>query len=307
MPTSDPRAQGQDALHRVRALLPTAPVTRFAPAPTGWLHLGHLVNAVWVWGIARAVGGRVLLRIEDHDGTRCRPEYVAGVHEDLDWLGLEPDDVVAPQSAREDAYRAGLDRLRSLGLAFGCRCSRREIAALAGDAPDLETPYPGTCRALGLPLGAGLGVRIRVEPGAERFDDLRLGREEQDPAVQCGDLLARDRGGHWTYQYCVVVDDRDQGVDLVIRGVDLLSSTGRQLRLARMLDRPVPPRFLHHPLIRHPGGTKLSKANRDTGLRDLRAAGHAPAALLGQAAALSGLLDRPRPLPAGELASLFTG
>lgn len=310
MPTPNPRAQGRELLDRVRAGAGPGPLTRFAPAPTGWLHLGHLVNAVWVWGIARALGGRVLLRVEDHDRTRCRPEFAAGLIEDLDWLGLEPDagmDPVLRQSERGTAYEAELRGLEARGLAYGCRCSRKEIAAAAGDAPDVETPYPGTCRALGLPATAGLGVRVPMDAGVETFEDLRLGPQAQEPARQCGDLLARDRLGNWTYQFCVVVDDRDQGVDLVIRGEDLLGSTGRQLRLARMLGRDVPPCYLHHPLVHRPDGSKLSKANRDTGLRDLRAAGHSPESLLGEAAALSGLLERPRPLRAEDLAGLFAG
>lgn len=310
MPTPNPRAQGREVLARVRAGAGPGPLTRFAPAPTGWLHLGHLVNAVWVWGLARALDGRVLLRVEDHDRTRCRPEFEAGLIEDLEWLGLEPDAGMHPvlrQSERCAAYESELRGLEARGLAYGCRCSRKDIAAAVGDAPDVESPYPGTCRPLGLPVAAGLGVRVLMEPGVEAFEDLRLGPQAQEPARQCGDLQARDRLGHWTYQFGVVVDDRDQGVDLVIRGEDLLGSTGRQLRLARLLGRDAPPRFLHHPLIHRPDGSKLSKANRDTGLRDLRAAGHLPDTLLGEAAARSGLLDRPRPLRASDLASLFAG
>src|SRR5690606_35193200 len=255
MPTPNPRAQGRAILERVRAGVAPGPLTRFAPAPTGWLHLGHLVNAVWVWGVARALDGRVLLRVEDHDRTRCRPEFEAGLLEDLAWLGLEPDagiDPVLRQSDRGAAYEAELRGLEARGLAYGCRCSRKDIAAAAGDAPDVETPYPGTCRGLGLPVAAGIGARVPMDAGVESFEDLRLGPQAQEPARQCGDLLARDRLGNWTYQFCVVVDDRDQGVDLVIRGEDLLGSTGRQLRLARMLGRDVPPRFLHHPLVHRP-------------------------------------------------------
>ena len=307
----------REILHALRQRLSGPPLTRFAPAPTGHLHLGHLVNAVWVWGIARALRGRVILRIEDHDRIRSRPEYEAAILEDLEWLGLEPDLGTVPQlrhgpspyrqSNREGRYAVELQRLVERGLAYGCRCSRQGIAAAAGDAPGQETPYPGTCRALRLPPGPGLGTRIIMEPGMETFDDVRLCRQAQDPWRQCGDLLARDRNGNWTYQFCVTVDDRDQGVDLVIRGEDLLDSTGRQIRLGRLLERHTPPVFLHHPLLRHPDGIKLSKANRDTGLRELRGAGLSRAMLLGDAAYRSGLLERPRPVQPPELASLFTG
>lgn len=275
------------------------------------------MNAVWVWGITRALGGRVILRVEDHDRTRSRPEYEAALLDDLEWLGLEPDlGTIAQlrhgaspyrQSNREARYTVELRRLVERGFAYGCRCTRRTIAAVAGDAPDRETAYPGTCRGLGLEPGPGLGARVLMEPGVEAFDDARLGRQAQDPWRQCGDLLARDRTGNWTYQFCVTVDDRDQGVDLVIRGEDLLDSTGRQIRLARLLERYTPPVFLHHPLIRRADGTKLSKANRDTGIRELREAGVSAAMLLGDAASRSGLLERPRPIRPSDLASLFIG
>jgi glutamyl/glutaminyl-tRNA synthetase len=146
---------------------------------------------------------------------------------------------------------------------------------------------------------------VVLQPGVERFSDANLGGQEQEPALQCGDLLLRDRLGNWTYQFAVTVDDWGQGVDLVIRGEDLLGSTGRQIRLARMLGRAEPPAFFHHPLIRNPAGVKLSKANGDTGIRELRAAGVKPGAVLGLAAHLTGLLGRPRELRAGQLAELF--
>jgi glutamyl-tRNA synthetase/glutamyl-Q tRNA(Asp) synthetase len=144
-----------------------------------------------------------------------------------------------------------------------------------------------------------------MEPGEERFVDLRLGAQSQEPAEQCGDLLIRDRTDQWTYQFAVTVDDWEQGVDLVIRGADLLDSTGRQLRLARLLGRPSGPRYLHHPLINSPSGAKLSKANRDTGLRELRAAGMTPGHVLGAAAAATGLLPKPMSISAADLGDLF--
>jgi glutamyl-Q tRNA(Asp) synthetase len=296
-------------LGAIRDRLPPAPLTRFAPSPTGFLHLGHVANAVWVWGLARALGGRVLLRVEDHDRGRCRPEYERAALEDLAWLGLTPDrhgDSPYRQSDCGEVYAAVLERLGHTAHVYACACSRREIAADAGDRLDEETRYPGRCRERGLPPGAGRGTRVVLADGTETFTDARLGPVTQTPAMQCGDLLVRDRLGNWTYQYAVVVDDLRQGVDLVIRGEDLLPSTGRQIRLARMLGRQGPPVFLHHPLIRKPGGAKLSKSSGDSGVRDLRAAGATPEAVLGEAAWRTGLLERPAPLTATALGALFS-
>ncbi len=251
------------------------PVTRFAPAPTGWLHLGHVVNAVHVWEIARVRGGRVILRIEDHDRTRCREEYADAIVEDLDWLGFVPDAIAPRQSSLErgERYAAALEQLTSAGLAYACDCSRRDIAMDVPDRFGEEMRYPGRCRTRALALDATAARRVRMDGGIESLDDERLGHQEQSPADQCGDVLVRDRMGNWTYQFAVVVDDLDQGVNLVIRGEDLLSSTGRQIRLGRLLGRTTPPRFHHHALVRNPDGAKLSKAAGDTGIRELRKKG----------------------------------
>ena len=294
--------------------LPLRPLTRFAPSPTGYLHLGHVANAIYVWGLAQATGGQVLLRLEDHDRTRCRAEYEAAILEDLEWLGLEPD-LGLPDEFRAGAsryrqsdnagrYEAALARLGKEALVYGCDCSRKDIAG--GRAiPNQETRYDGRCRTRQLATAAGRGVRVAIEAGVEQFTDAILGEQKQNPSVQCGDLLVRDRLGHWTYQFTVTVDDLEQNVNLVIRGQDLLDSTGRQIRLARMLGRKNAPAFLHHALIRSPSGAKLSKANRDTGIRDLRAANWSPESVLGQAAHLTGLTDSVRPLRPRHLAGLF--
>jgi glutamyl-tRNA synthetase/glutamyl-Q tRNA(Asp) synthetase len=269
--------------------------TRFAPAPTGWLHLGHVLNAELVWSAARNRRADVLLRIEDHDRTRCRPEYEAAILDDLDWLGFRPDDFPTDafragpcegrQSDRDRVYRAAVDTLRAQGVVYACDCTRREIADMRGAkgeerramADPVELRYAGRCRDRGLPLSDGFGWRVRMDPGIERFVDERLGPQAQDPSTQCGDLLIRDRHGSWTYQFCVTVDDGDQQIDLVIRGEDLLPSTGRQIRLARLMGRADPPAFLHHPLIMKSSSQKLSKSDGDSGVRDLRARGWTPA------------------------------
>jgi glutamyl/glutaminyl-tRNA synthetase len=283
-------------LERLKGRLPSSPLTRFAPAPTGWLHLGHVLNALYVWRTADALDGRVLLRIEDHDHARSRREFETGILDDLDWLGFLPD--VFPtacfrsgpcegrQSDRDAIYRRALGTLREQGLVYACDCTRTVIATDAGrnfgsaDDASLELRYTGRCRDRGLPIADGYGWRVRIDPGVETFQDARLGMQTQDPSAQCGDVLLRDGHGDWTYQFAVTVDDYRQGIDFVVRGVDLLASTGRQVRLARLLGREQPSVFLHHPLIMKSATQKLSKSDGDTGVRDLRARGLTPEEVL---------------------------
>lgn len=255
----------------------TGTTTRFAPAPTGHLHLGHVLNAVEVWRAARERGARVLLRIEDHDRARCRPEFEASIREDLAWLGFVADSEVPRQSERGARYAEVFADLEAHGLAYPCACSRRDIAAVAGPSINEEPRYPGSCRERHLAPASTLARRVKIEPGVETFTDLRLSAQSQSPDDQCGDFLIRDRLGNWTYQFCVTVDDFDQSVTLVVRGEDLLASTGRQIRLARMIGRTTMPQFLHHALLLKPGGAKLSKSDGDTGVREMRAAGVTPA------------------------------
>ena len=283
-----------------------APLTRFAPAPTGYLHLGHVANAIYVWGLAAALGGRVLLRVEDHDRQRCRPEYEHALLDDLDWLGFAPDvyptaafrdgPCDARQSNRDAIYRTALAELVARGRVYGCDCTRRQLG---------DSSYPGTCRDRGLPLRDGVGWRARLDAGVEAFADRLMGPQEQDPLQQSGDVLLRDRHGNWTYQWAVSVDDTVQGVTLVVRGRDLLDSTGRQMQLSRLIGRAQPPAFAHHPLIMKTAAQKLSKSDGDTGVRDLRAAGWSAAKTIGHAAYLVGLMASDRALDAAEVGSLF--
>jgi glutamyl-tRNA synthetase/glutamyl-Q tRNA(Asp) synthetase len=288
----------------LEACIPEHSLTRFAPAPTGWLHLGHVLNAWYVWTVARTRRGRVLLRVEDHDRERCRPEFERALLDDLDWLGFVPDvfktseyragACAGRQSDRSAHYEDAVRILQARGLVYACDCSRREIQiaarrAAADDtsASPVELRYDGRCRDRGLPLHAGCGWRVRMDAGVETFDDALLGTQQQAPAEQCGDLLIRDRAGNWTYQFAVTVDDWRQGIGVVIRGVDLLPSTGRQIRLARLLGRATPPRYAHHPLIMKSARQKLSKSDGDTGVRDLRAAGWTRDAVVERALALT--------------------
>jgi glutamyl-tRNA synthetase/glutamyl-Q tRNA(Asp) synthetase len=286
-------------------------VSRFAPAPTGYLHLGHIVNAIYVWGLTRARRGQVLLRIEDHDRARSRPQFDTAILEDLDWLGFVADGPPVRQSERDDVYQRALDRLRARKLVYACECSRAEIAA-ANQEPGGELRYPGTCADRNVPETSGRGLRVRLEPSVERFRDGLHGEQTQRPFEQCGDLLVRDRDGYWTYQFSAAVDDMEQGVTLVVRGGDLLASTGRQIQLARMLGREHPAAYVHHPLIMKSATQKLSKSDGDSGVRDLRAKGWSAADVIGQAAALAHLIPAPRPVAAEEVNTIvpplrFTG
>jgi glutamyl-tRNA synthetase/glutamyl-Q tRNA(Asp) synthetase len=286
-------------LARLEAVLGAPPLTRFAPSPTGYLHLGHVVNAIYVWGIARALGGRILLRIEDHDRIRSRAEYEMALLQDLAWLGFEPDaglDPVLRQSDTPLVYEDALNCLRNTTGIYVCACSRKDIGG---------ERYDGRCRQRALHDGPGRGVRVRLGGGTETFEDALLGSLTQAPAEQCGDLLVRDRDGHWTYQFAVTVDDMRQDVTLVIRGGDLVSSTGRQILLARMLGRRNAPIFLHHPLIHDERAEKLSKSAGDSGVRDLRLAGFSAPEVIGMAAFQVGLVTAPKSIQASDVAKLF--
>lgn len=292
------------------------PLTRFAPAPTGYLHLGHVVNALHVWGLAKARSGRVLLRIEDHDRQRCRPEYEAALLDDLDWLGFAPD--VYPtagfragrcagrQSDRHAHYARAVEALAARGLVYGCACTRREIEEATAGAPDAgELRYPGTCRDRGLPLTDGIGWRLVLPDEAITFDDLAHGPTTQTPWAQCGDLLLRDRLGNWTYQLAVVVDDLLHEIDLIVRGDDLFASTGRQILLGRLIGRESPPAYFHHGLVMQTPTQKLSKSDGASGVRDLRAAGWTRERVLGHAARLGGLIPEARDLAIADVPGLF--
>lgn len=281
-------------------------VSRFAPAPTGFLHLGHVLNALHVWGITRAVNGRILLRIEDHDRQRSRAEYERAILDDLDWLGFVPDDPPTAafragacrgrQRDRHEVYERALARLRAADFLYACECTRRDLraamdAAQAAGEGEAELRYMGRCSDRNLDWTADRGIRVRLPDSVERFVDLRHGLLEQRPSEQCGDVLIRDRDSNWTYQFAVVVDDLEQGVNLVIRGDDLLPSTGRQIALARLLGRDEPPRFLHHGLLMKSATQKLSKADRDTSVRDMRASGASPEDVIGRALRAATLVE----------------
>lgn len=273
--------------------IPGATLTRFAPAPTGYLHLGHVANAVWTWGLAASSGARVLLRIEDHDRQRCRPEYDDALLEDLDWLGFRPDIGPVRQSDRDAgaAYADALADLQTDGLVYGCDCTRSIFSTWAArrGRPWSGVGCPGGCRERAV---TGPVLRVALDDGTESWTDGLAGPCEEGVAPS-GDLPIRDRQGNWTYGFCVVVDDARQGVDLVVRGRDLLQATASQIRLARRLRREARPTFAHHPLVLRPDGSKLSKSAGDTGVRALRAAGQTPAEVIEMASIAAEYQTRP--------------
>jgi glutamyl-Q tRNA(Asp) synthetase len=237
---------------------------RFAPSPSGPLHAGSLVAALASWLDARAHDGRWLLRIEDVDTPRTVAGAADTIFAQLRALGLCWDGEVMWQSRRGAAYQRAFDSLDARGLVYGCACTRREIAdSLPAGAVgvDGERPYPGTCRN-GLPPGRKARAwRLRVPPGVEYFEDRWLGPQQQDVSHAVGDFVLKRADGLWAYQLAVVVDDAEQGVTDIVRGVDLLGSTARQRVLGRLLGLPLP-RVMHVPLVVDPvTGLKLSKQN----------------------------------------------
>ncbi len=287
--------------------------TRFAPSPTGHLHLGHVAHMLYVWGMAEILGGEVLLRIEDHDRQRCQRRYERDLLRDLEWLGFEAANRIGAQSSRhrqsdcDEAFAHALRRLKRSYPVYRCVCTRKQLLEAAGPDAFGERPYPGTCRNAAHPASEPHGLRLAWEPdaAAEVFTDGLLGPQWQEPREQCGDLLLRDRHGNWSYQFSVTVDDLRHGVDFVVRGEDLLQSTGRQLRLARMLGAVQQPVFYHHPLVRDAQGAKLGKRQGSPAVCELREQGIRATKVLGEAAFGVGLLAEPTPISASDAAELI--
>ncbi|QCN94979.1 tRNA glutamyl-Q(34) synthetase GluQRS [Azospirillum argentinense] len=269
-------------------------VTRFAPSPTGHLHLGHAHSALFGWTTARKAGGRFLLRIEDIDPQRCRPEFDRDLREDLAWLGLTWEEPVRRQSEHLEDYRAALARLSGLGAVYPCFCTRKDIAAeiaRAGHAPHgPDGPlYPGTCRSLSEPerqdrIAAGAAYAVRLDVGKAmamtgplRWHDRRRGWQDALPGL-LGDIVLARKDVPTSYHLAVTLDDHLQGVTLVTRGDDLFFATHAH-RLLQELLRVVPPDYEHHSLLVNERGERLAKRDNAKTLRSLRESGHTAAAV----------------------------
>jgi glutamyl-Q tRNA(Asp) synthetase len=265
-------------------------VTRFAPSPTGYLHLGHAFSALFAWRRAREAGGRFLLRLEDIDRLRCRLEFAAAILEDLEWLGLDWDGEVRVQSQHLPEYRARLDVLAGRGLLYPCFCTRADIqqSAAAPHTPDGAPHYPGTCRALSIDerearIAGGERFALRLDVAqALAATTLALSfDEEAEGAIPChperfGDVVLARKDAPASYHLCVTHDDAIQGVTLVTRGVDLKPATHLHRLLQALMGWPAPT-YAHHPLLTDASGRRLAKRDRAATLRDLRAQGHSPA------------------------------
>ena len=295
----------------------TTVVGRFAPTPSGRMHLGNVFSALLAWLGARSAGGRMVMRVEDLDPRAQDREVASLLMEDLAWLGLDWDEGPHFQSDRGERYVRAIDCLAEAGLTYPCFCTRSELhAATAPHASDGTYVYQGTCRNLG---ADEIARRSAVRPPATRlrvpdaddplrlvhFDDLVMGAHEEDLATECGDFLVRRSDGVVAYQLAVVVDDAEMGVTQVVRGRDLLGSVARQMWLQQLLGYPTPS-YAHVPLLVAPDGRRLSKRERDLDLGVLRERGVRPGAVVGRLASCVGLAEAGEEVLPSDLLGRFS-
>lgn len=281
-------------------------VGRFAPTPSGRMHLGNVFAALMAWASARSRDGEMVLRMEDLDTQRTSAEYAETLRDDLRWLGLDYDRETPPQSTRGAVYDAYFARLESLGLVYPCYCTRSQLHSV--NAPHLSDGtyvYPNTCRNLSSPPpDRAPAWRVIVPERVWTLVDRVQGEYSLDLSTACGDMVVRRADGVYVYQLAVTVDDGEAGVTEVVRGMDLLSSAPRQMYLQELFGFPHPS-YAHVPMLLAPDGRRLSKRDRDLDLGFLRA--HVrPETLIGTLAHATGLIDQNVPISARELASVFS-
>ena len=286
-----------------------ATVGRFAPTPSGRMHLGNVFAALVAWLSVRHDHGHMVLRMEDLDTQRTSGEFAQILREDLLWLGLDWDEETQPQSQRSEIYQTYFDRLEAMDLLYPCYCTRSQLHSV--NAPHLSDGtyvYAGTCRNLSDEERAAFGRapawRVKVPDQAWTVDDKIQGIYTENLATHCGDFVVRRADGVYVYQLAVTVDDALAGVNQVVRGTDLLSSAPRQMYLQSLLGFPHP-EYAHVPMLLAPDGRRLSKRDKDLDLGYLRA--HTtPEHLIGVLAHSAGLLDVPAAISARELAAHFS-
>ena len=286
-----------------------ATVGRFAPTPSGRMHLGNVFAALVAWLSVRKDNGQLVLRMEDLDTQRTSPEFAETLRQDLLWLGLDWDEETQPQSQRAEIYQSYFERLEAMGLLYPCYCTRSQLHSV--NAPHLSDGtyvYAGTCRNLTEAQKAAFGRapawRVRVPDQEWAVRDRIQGAYTENLATHCGDFVVRRADGVYVYQLAVTVDDALAGVNQVVRGMDLLSSAPRQMYLQSLLGFPHP-EYAHVPMLLAPDGRRLSKRDKDLDLGYLRA--HTtPERLIGVLAYAAGLLDAPAAISARELANVFS-
>ena len=290
--------------------MPTVPTGRFAPTPSGRLHLGNILCAMLAYLSVRSRGGRFLLRIEDVDVPRCPRRLAQQCIDDLTWLGFTWDEPSLYQSDRIDIYRAALDRLTEAGHTYPCFCTRAQLMSLAApNQGDTQVIYQGTCAHLSAAEAAeraktrAPATRLRVPDEEVAFTDGLFGVQKENLQRDCGDFILRRSDGLYGYQLAVVVDDALQGVTEVVRGRDILSATPRQLYLQRLLGYPQP-EYVHIPLLVDAQGRRLAKRDKDLDLTALSQR-FTPAEILGMLAFSAGLVAEVRPLTLEALIPLF--
>ena len=284
-------------------------VGRFAPTPSGRMHLGNVFAALIAWLSVRSKDGEMVLRMEDLDTQRTSADFAAVLREDLNWLGLTYDRETAPQSQRSAVYDQYFEQLRERGLLYPCYCTRSQLHSV--NAPHLSDGtyvYTGTCRNLTQAQRASFdrkpAWRVCVPDKVWSLEDHVQGHYQLNLATECGDMVVRRADGCYVYQLAVTVDDGEAGVTEVVRGMDLLSSAPRQMYLQELFGFPHP-EYGHVPMLLAPDGRRLSKRDKDLDLGELRR--HVtPAQLIGTLAFASGLIDQNVPISAGELAAEFT-
>lgn len=287
-------------------------VGRFAPTPSGRMHLGNVFSALMAWASVRSQNGSLILRVEDLDIRAHNPQYTSLLLDDLQWLGLTWDKGPYYQSRRTELYQEALLDLRQQGLLYPCFCSRADLhAAQAPHASDGTYVYAGTCRNLSQSERKELSshkipaTRIHVPNKIYAFEDKVYGSTSQNLAESCGDFIVQRADGVFAYQLAVVVDDADMGITEVVRGSDLLSSTPRQLYLQDVIGLSHPT-YAHLPLLVAPDGRRLSKRNHDLDLGVLRSQGKTPEEILGFLAYCAGLTEENEPLSAVQIANRFS-
>ena len=283
-------------------------IGRFAPTPSGRMHLGNVFAALMSWLSPKSVGGGWILRMEDLDTQRTKDEYAELLRDDLRWLGLEWDEETAPQSQRSGVYDRYFEQLREQGLLFPCYCTRSQLHNV--NAPHLSDGtyvYAGTCRNLTEEQRAAQtrqpSWRVKVPDREFRFTDLVQGEYRENLSTDCGDFVVRRADGVYVYQLAVTVDDGEAGVNEVVRGWDLLSSAPRQMYLQELWGF-AHPRYAHIPMLMAPEGRRLSKRDRDLDMGALRSR-LKPEQLIGVLAHAAGLTETAQPISAAELATVF--